>query len=273
MVNDNSKMFVVTHKSIDNKIKNDGYKYIGVNRNAKDLECYDDTFDNINSKNPTYCELTTLYWIWKNVKCNNVGLSHYRRFFVKETSNNEWNVCDLDYLDSLLDSYDIILPKKINFGINVLKQYEITHRNDALYKICKRIESKDNTYSDVIKKFFKTKEMYCYNMFYCKKELIDKYCAWLFDALFEFEKDVNMDGWHDYDKRLYGFLSERLFNLWIMHENLNVVEVDVAMSDTFPADGGCVNQYSVKKDLIYYRNSLIRGINRHLWVRNSTKKK
>ena len=40
----------------------------------------DNTGDNISKKNPHYNELTALYWGWKNLDVDALGLVHYRRY-------------------------------------------------------------------------------------------------------------------------------------------------------------------------------------------------
>ena len=48
----------------------------------------DNTGDNISSKNPHFCELTGLYWAWKNLDADYLGLVHYRRYFTRREVHN-----------------------------------------------------------------------------------------------------------------------------------------------------------------------------------------
>ena len=52
-------------------------------------------------------------------------------------------------------------------------------------------------------------------MFVMKKELFDAYCAWLFDVLFELEKRLDISTYNQNDSRVFGFVSERLLDIWI----------------------------------------------------------
>ena len=69
-------------------------------------------------------------------------------------------------------------------------------------------------------------------MFIAPKEIISKYCEWVFPILFEVEKRVDMTGYDDYQKRIYGFLTERLFDVWMDKQNLKVKECDLKVDGT-----------------------------------------
>ena len=64
------KIYVAMHKKIDLGFKSDLYEPLLVgsyNKKDKDI-LRDDKGENISSKNENYCELTGVYWIWKNSK-------------------------------------------------------------------------------------------------------------------------------------------------------------------------------------------------------------
>ena len=66
----NVRILVCTHK--EGPVRDDDiYMPVQVGKSAStiDLGCQgDDVGDNISGKNKTYCELTGLYWAWKNLK-------------------------------------------------------------------------------------------------------------------------------------------------------------------------------------------------------------
>ena len=54
-----------------------------------------------------------------------------------------------------------------------------------------------------------------FNMFLMKKSDVDDYCQWLFDILGELEQRVDASELSAFQGRLYGRVSEILFNVWL----------------------------------------------------------
>ena len=130
--------------------------------------------------------------------------------------------------ENLLTKYDVILPKKRNYYIETVRnQYEHAHFKKDLDETEKIIAEKYPGYSDAFTKVMNRRKLYILNMFVMKKSLLDEYCTWLFDILFELEKRTDMTGYDIYEARLFGFMSERLFNVWLERQNLKKCEVSV----------------------------------------------
>ena len=223
------KIIVATHKKY--KMPTDDiYLPLHVSAEGKESVGFvgDNTGDNISIKNPFWCELTGLYWAWKNLKCDYLGLAHYRRHFKGKTKTNDKfdKIIKRHELETLLKETDIILPAKRHYFIETLySHYEHTHYIEDLEKTKRIIEEKYPEYINVFNTIMKRKSAHMFNMFIMKKELADSYCSFIFDILFELEKQIDISGYNQYQKRLYGFISELLLDVWIEQNKLKYKEV------------------------------------------------
>lgn len=188
----------------------------------------DNIGDNISDKNLNYCELTGLYYIWKNEKADIVGLTHYRRYFFKNIFHTKLeDVITKKTIEDILDTYDIILPKKEYFKLSICKQYKNIHKTSDLDKCGEIIKNIYKDYYDSFQKVINSKCMYCYNMFIMSKDKFDEYMKWLFDIFAQLEKQIDLSNYDNYNRRIYGFLSERLFNVWIDKQKFKIKEIPV----------------------------------------------
>ena len=229
----NIKVLVATH--IKYQMPTDScYLPIHVGKEGKPNIGYigDNTGVNISEKNPYFCELTGLYWGWKNVECDYIGLSHYRRLFSNKSFayrlvHKKFDcILNKSEAEELLKRYDVILPKKRNYYIETLySHYGHTHYAEHLDETRKII---DEYYRDYINDFdivMKRKSAHMFNMFIMKKNLADKYCKWLFSILNKLEDKIDVCRYDSFEARLFGRTSELLLDVWLEHNELKYKEI------------------------------------------------
>ena len=174
-----------------------------------------------------------MYWFWKNEKADYVGLCHYRRYFSKgnygsSLEEKQASILTKNDYEALLEEYDCIVPKKRNYYIETVRsQYEHAHVKSALDTVKQVIDELYPDYSNAFEVVMNRRRLHILNMFVMKKSLFDEYCKWLFTILFEVEKRVDISSYSVYEARIFGFLSERLFNVWLEKQQLNCKEVPV----------------------------------------------
>ena len=183
----------------------------------------DNTNDNISDKNNLYSELTGLYWAYKNLDYDYLGLVHYRRYFTLKNNLKEEdklnNVLTYDECKDLLNKYKIIVPKKRKYYIESLySHYAHTFDEEHLIETRNIIKEIYPEYINIFDSTFKQSSAYIFNMFIMNKELVKDYCDWLFNILFELEKRIDISNMSDFEKRYLGRISERLFNVWLNYK-------------------------------------------------------
>lgn len=192
---------------------------VGAERNRIDWDGrMDNTGENISGKNPHYCELTGLYWAWKNLDADYIGLVHYRRHFANGKwwkRKNERIITESEIMPLLQDS-DILLPKPRHYWIETnYNQYVHAHHQEDLDLTRQIIRDRYPQYLQAFDRSMEKRSGHRFNMMVMKKELLDQYCAWLFDILAGLEEVLDISAYSKNDQRVFGFVGERLLDVWL----------------------------------------------------------
>jgi hypothetical protein len=209
-------IYVVKH-SDDNFIPlTDGYKIIGVGDKFED-----NGRDNINYLNPYINETTALYDIWKNCNEEVVGLVHYRRLFTYIDNNGYFYNLPIDIATNIVNQNKIICTHYHDLARNTIYSYlkysfqvSSPHVIKTYDKYINKLESIDN---NIIKYFETNNKFIARNMFVARKEIIDKYCQWLFSFIIPLTEEFIMKdlGELSGQERMLGYFVERIFSYWL----------------------------------------------------------
>ncbi len=229
-----SRILVAAHKPYDFP-QNALYTPIHVGKVTTSSEfgiSGDDSGENISDKNPSFCELTALYWAWKNGFFKDIdycGLVHYRRYFKGSLPFLKTAILSEKEIAEHMDTYDIILPRKRNYYIESIRShYAHAHYEKDLDMTRKIMEEQCPEFLDTFDTFMSQRRLHLYNMFIMPVAEFESYIAWLFEILFELEKRTDTSNYDDYQKRIYGFVAERLLNVWVLHRQYHVKTLSVA---------------------------------------------
>ena len=183
----------------------------------------DNSGENISKLNYCFGEQTGLYWAWKNLDADYLGLVHYRRYFVGkkvDRDNRLDSILTRKQLEPLLSKYKVIVPRKRNYYIStVYEQYASTMNGGKEELDLTRMIVSELTpqYLKAFDTYMHCRGGFIFNMMVMPRNLINDYCGWLFTILLELYNRVDQTGMSDFDKRFCGRISERLFNVWLIH--------------------------------------------------------
>lgn len=175
----------------------------------------DNTGGNISEKNVNYCELTALYWIWKNrvsrksTDCglNYYGLFHYRRIL---------DIKDIDLWRIKENDVDVILPFPTLHEPDIREHHARYVKESDWKAMLQALEELQPEYAKAFEGISRQIYFYNYNLIIAKKNVLADYCAWLFPILERTEELSIPRGWERFD-RYIGYLGESLMTLYFLY--------------------------------------------------------
>ncbi len=195
-------------------------------------ELSDNTGDHISDRNGNYCELTILYWMWKNKlgvggvfddgeERQYYGLCQYRRGFdLKED----------DLLRFTDNDVDVALPYPLPYEPDINAHHDRYIKEMDWKAALQALEELRPEYAAVFPKILGQQYLYNYNLILAKKSVLREYCEWLFPILFRIEELSTPKGRRRND-RYIGYLGETLETLYFMKnaDRLNIVHTECRM--------------------------------------------
>ena len=207
--------------------------HAGAARTSGALYCSDAQGDHISHKNGLYCELTALYWAWKNLPCGALGLAHYRRYlgspgYAARFRVRAERIASGAEIGALLEKTPVILPVKRNYFIeNRRNQFVRAHGRAGYDALREVLAQREPAYLPAFDASMRRTAGHCFNMFVMRRDLCDAYCEWLFGVLFAVESYMQERCPQEITPRLFGFLSERLLDCWLETNGIAFTELPV----------------------------------------------
>lgn len=182
------------------------------NTDERIAEIRDDEGDSISKKNGNYCELTGLYWVWKNAltgdlcKAEYCGFAQYRRILMLSEE-------DLSRLAA--NDVDVVLPYPLLYEPDINAHHQRYIKDADWTALLKAIRELQPQYADAVHEILAQKYMFNYNVILAKRKVLDDYCSWLFPIL-ERTEELSDPKECDRSDRYIGYMGETLETLYFL---------------------------------------------------------
>ena len=233
-----AKILVVSHKEY--RMPDDNiYVPIQVGNVKENFKGYlrDNNGDNIANTNSRLCELTAIYWAWKNLKTDYIGLTHYRRHF---TGKSRIQRLGKDKFDCILTSNElktylrdddvVIVPNKRKYYIETMESHfiHLPYTFEKDYRVLRQVMGElSPEYLSAYDKVMNRTWAHMFNMFIMKWEWFNEYCSWLFPIIFECDKRIDVSGYSYAEAREVAYFGEFMLDIWMEKNKINYKELDV----------------------------------------------
>ena len=173
--------------------------------------------ENISGRNAHYCELTGLYWAWKNTRSDALGLCHYRRYFARRGMGDKWRrILGGDGIGRALRGCPILVPSPRHYWIETNEsQYAHAHHGEDLKQMRAVLAEMHPEALPAWDRVMRRTWGHRFNMFIMARPLADEYCGWLFPMLFRLERRLDISSYSRNDARVFGFVGERMLDVWL----------------------------------------------------------
>ena len=162
----------------------------------------DNSGDNISRKNKQYCEMSAVYWLWKNSHHDWIGIEHYRRHLLVEPGMLN------DDVDAILPLPYICYPNEVTQFGRFVGTSVITALKRTLHDLH---PNEYNTYMYILYGQYQ----YTYNLLCAKRAVFNDYCRWFFHIT-EYMEKLSPSVPEIAETRALSYVAEVLTNIYFM---------------------------------------------------------
>lgn len=222
----------------------------------------DDTGDNISEKKNSFCELTVLYWAWKNIKADYYGINRNNEFLVfdkknieQNTINSKWKHFSEQFLnESFINKFSLLsneMDKKIGENhVVVAAPIEIKENNFVKNLYLHNYKTLNSTDIDIFlntiqkkkpdlyvyaKNYLNTKCFYYYFSFVMNHTYFSDFCSSLFEILFEVEKQIKITHYSLDKKKEFFYFALIYLGIYLNYlkdqKTIKILEIPVAVAE------------------------------------------